>query len=521
MSKPPVKILLIEDDEEDYIITREHLLDIPGHKYKLDWAASFDEGLKAIEDKDYDILLIDYRLGRMEGLDLIEQISPEKKGIPFILLTGQGDQELDEKAMAAGAADFITKLNLSGELLDRAIRYSIQQYKALEELVKQKELAQTYLDMAGSIILIVNADETVQEVNHAGIDILGCTEEEILGKNWFDTFIPEKSREAVRNVFDDLIAKQTKLVEHYENEIQSKDGTVRIIKWYNRLLFDQEGKPMATISSGVDVTEQRAAEKSLSNYAIELENKVRARTKKLALSEQNLKEALVKEQELSGLKSRFVAMASHEFRTPLTAILSSVDLIGRYVKEEQQDKREKHIKRVKSSVRNLTGILNDLLSLEKLESNSVNYQPISINLETFMTEFLEEVKLLAKKDQPINLIQKGDPNIQTDEHLLRNILNNLISNAIKYSPEGKEIDLITERENNMLTIKVKDRGIGIPEEDQKHMFSRFFRAGNATAIQGTGLGLTIVKRYLMLMNGEISFTSKSGEGTTFIVSIPQ
>ncbi|MFK8006284.1 MAG: PAS domain S-box protein [Saprospiraceae bacterium] len=241
----------------------------------------------------------------------------------------------------------------------------------------------------------------------------------------------------------------------------------------------------------------------------------------LQKSEVQLKIALEKERELGELKSRFVSMASHEFRTPLSSILSSANIIGHYKQEVQQDKRMKHVNRIESSVRNLTVILNDFLSLEKLESGNIRYQPITFEIKNYIQQIVEEINITAKNNQKIIHLHEGNSQITADEHLLKNILLNLLSNGIKYSPAEKNVELITKKKEGKFTIQVKDYGIGIPEADQKNMFTRFFRAKNVTNIQGTGLGLTIVSRYLDLMNGKIWFESKEGKGTTFFVEIPQ
>lgn len=238
-------------------------------------------------------------------------------------------------------------------------------------------------------------------------------------------------------------------------------------------------------------------------------------------AELQLESALKNERELNELKSRFVAMASHEFRTPLTSILSSVGLIEAYNQRDQPEKINKHIKRIKTSVNNLTSILNEFLSLEKLETGKVQFNPVYVEIGEFINDILEEIQLIAKENQFILHTHTGNLKVYIDRYLVKNILINLLSNAIKYSQSGKNIELITEMTEGQLIFLVKDKGMGIPEEDQKQMFSRFFRATNVYNIKGTGLGLTIVKHYLDLMGGRISFVSKLNVGTTFKVVIPQ
>ncbi len=247
------------------------------------------------------------------------------------------------------------------------------------------------------------------------------------------------------------------------------------------------------------------------------------KTTEIALRENQIKleKALKAEQELGELKSRFVSMASHEFRTPLTTILSSSNLVDMHLKRGNLDRYPKHLNNIKSAVKNLTSILNDFLSLEKLESGKVNLNLKPIDLSEFIQDVLEEMNLLTAENQSINYFHSGGDKVNIDQHLVKNILINLLSNAIKYSPNEEDIDLYVERKKSSLLFKVKDRGIGIPDDQQELMFSRFFRASNVSNIQGTGIGLTIVKRYLDIMNGTITFESQIDKGSTFIVEIPQ
>lgn len=266
---------------------------------------------------------------------------------------------------------------------------------------------------------------------------------------------------------------------------------------------------------------ERTVNKLLStNRAYESEIKERKLVElRLKDSEEELMRSLSNEKELNEMKSRFVAMASHEFRTPLTSILSSAAIIGRYDQADQQDRREKHIQRIKASVANLTGILNDFLSLSKIEEGKVEINLVELNLDLLCSEIKDDTKQLLKSEQKIiHTVHGLDPNVIVDERILRNIIFNLLSNAIKYSTKDIKCDIhILE---DRFEIVIEDYGIGIPIEDQKYLFGRFFRAGNVTNIQGTGLGLNIVKRYVELLDGTITFKSEHEVGSTFFVTIP-
>jgi PAS domain S-box-containing protein len=258
-----------------------------------------------------------------------------------------------------------------------------------------------------------------------------------------------------------------------------------------------------------------------------LEVKVAERTqmlhetmKELELSRDNLEQALAKEKELNDMKSRFVSMASHEFRTPLSTILSSVTLLSKYTHTEEQSKREKHIERIKGAVTNLTDILNEFLSLGKIEDGKVEPKWIVFDITEIVSAILRQMDPLCKAGQHIQHKHIGEKQVVLDPALLKNILINLISNALKFSPENSSIDIATETKEVGITLSVKDKGMGISKEDQEHLFERFFRGSNATNIQGTGLGLHIVSRYIQLMNGSIQCLSTLEEGTTFVVEFP-
>lgn len=259
----------------------------------------------------------------------------------------------------------------------------------------------------------------------------------------------------------------------------------------------------------------------------ELETKVEERTmilkealQKLEQSQAELSEALDKERQLNEIKSRFVSMASHEFRTPLSTVLSSASLLGKYTKSEEQEKRDRHIAKIKSSVKNLNDILEDFLSLGKLDEGKVESHTCEFDLGECIQDIEEELRPFLKKGQQIEKVFEGEAIVCSDKKLLRNIVINLLSNAIKFSGEGDLIFVRTNTSNNKLVLEVQDQGIGIGEEDQEHLFSSFFRGANATNIQGTGLGLHIVQRYAELLNGSVALKSKLNEGTTVSVFIP-
>ncbi len=238
-------------------------------------------------------------------------------------------------------------------------------------------------------------------------------------------------------------------------------------------------------------------------------------------AEKEVRNALSKERELNEMKSRFVSMASHEFRTPLTTILSSTNLMARYAEGPQQEKMEKHFGRIRSNIKGLTDILNDFLSLEKLESGLMEAEFQSIDINKFIDDLVEETLTILKEGQFFDILGNSDiRKLETDPKILKNVMLNIISNASKYSATGEKITISLKEAGDNLHISVTDEGIGVPEAEQVRMFERFFRAKNAGNIQGTGLGLFIVNKYVTLLNGQVTMESKEGIGTTLNIILP-
>lgn len=290
--------------------------------------------------------------------------------------------------------------------------------------------------------------------------------------------------------------------------------------------FKQDGE-MYVVAFIIDISERKSSQEKIKKVNLELEQKVSERTKvlqealkELEQSKEQLSHALEQQKELNDLKSRFVTMASHEFRTPLSTILSSVSLISKYKTEAEDDKRTKHVERVKSAVTNMTLILNDFLSAEKLEQGKIAVNIVEFDLKNLVNEITNELSGLLKSNQKVEFVYEGDTVVFLDKQMMRNIFINLISNAIKFSFENKNIKVNIKTTIDNVHIEVKDQGIGIPEEEQENLFERFYRAKNATNIQGTGLGLSIVAKYIEEMKGHIDFESKLNVGTTFVLDIP-
>ena len=443
----------------------------------------------------------------------------------------------------------VSEVNLGDRKIYTGFVHDISELKEKEiQLEESRNRLNAIFETAIDGIIIINNRGIVQETNPAVSKLFGYKKEEIIGNN-IKMLMPQPHR-ADHDQY--LVNYQTTSVPKVigigrEVEGKRKDGTT----FPFNLGVSEVRIGEDIIYTGIihDLTSYKKKETEIQELNRELEQKVVDRTEELSQTvnkllgsnkklefeinqrkkvEEALREteieilhALNKEKELGELKSRFVSMASHEFRTPLSTILSSASLIGRYTETEQQDKRDKHVDRIKSAVNNLTNILNDFLSLSKLEEGVIKNNPTTFDLNLFSNEVIAEVEGMLKPGQQILYKEiDQDHTITLDKNLLKNIFLNLLSNAIKYSSDNQTIHFSNTLLDQTIQIEIKDEGIGIPLVDQEHLFSRFFRANNVSNIQGTGLGLNIVKKYVELMNGSITFKSEEQKGTTFTILIP-
>lgn len=370
-------------------------------------------------------------------------------------------------------------------------------------------------------LVLVDRSGAIRMLNPRLLELFGYGKGELLGKS-IELLLPEHYRAGHVKQRMGYNARPTKRHMGQGRDLYGlrKDGTVFPVEvGLNHFTVEDELYVMGLVT---DITERRKAEEALQQNTIELEKRVEERTSELAQGAYAVQIALERERELNALKSRFVSMASHEFRTPLSTIMGSADLIARYTEGPGNEKVEKHVQRIRSKVRDLTAILNDFLSFEQLGQSDAASVPEELDIVHLCISLVEELRGMAKPGQALEYEHGSEERtLMLDRSMLVNTITNLVTNAIKYSPEGQPVVLRTSVEGGNLSIAVIDRGMGIPLADQAHLFDPFFRAQNVLTIQGTGLGLHLVKRYLNLMGGEISYTSTPGKGTTFNVYIPR
>ena len=375
-------------------------------------------------------------------------------------------------------------------------------------------------EMATDGIMTISTKGVIESLNRAACNLFGYEAKELIGQK-VNILMTEHDRTHHDGYMDRYHSTRSPHIIGIGRDVigRRKDGK----EFPLRLAVSEVKLEDKTIYTGIlhDVSKFHEAKQRVEQLNAELENKVKQRTAALEEREAELKRALGKERELSELKSRFLSMASHEFKTPLSTVLSSVELIELYETAEQQPKRERHITRIKEAVNQLTEVLNDFLSLSQLEQGKVAVNKRLVDLLALISTSVESSEGQMKAGQQVLIDHPEEPlRIISDPKLLRHILVNLISNAAKYSPEGRDITIKCRMTSKECKISIIDQGIGIPEGDHPHLFDRFFRASNVENIKGTGLGLNIVAHYVNILDGEIVFTSKMGKGSVFTIILP-
>lgn len=374
---------------------------------------------------------------------------------------------------------------------------------------KVQEFGALYNNMAIGIASI-NKDGEIVLINQFALQKFGYTENELIGQK-IEILIPGRYK-----------PKHVKHRDNYSANPHSrsmgigidlfalkKDGTEFPVEISLSPYLTKDGQ--FTVAFISDTTIRKEAENALLQLNQELEQKIKERT-------ESLRESLEKEKDLNEMKSRFVSMASHEFRTPLSTILSSAHLALKYNTIEDLPKKDKHLNRIISSVKMLTDILNDFLSLGKIEEGKIQVRITEFDVKESITAVINEMSNNLRTGQSFIYNHMGPDMVKLDPSLMAHIIMNLFSNAIKFSPEHSPIIVNTVHNNDVLHFSVKDSGVGISAEDQEHLFERFFRGNNVSNIQGTGLGLHIIRKYAELMDGTITCKSELGKGTEFVVT---
>jgi PAS domain S-box-containing protein len=450
--------------------------------------------------------------------DGMELFAMRKDGMEFPVEISLDSHEVDEKKYVVAFINNISKrvedknknlelnrsLSITINNRTRELSRTLQTLELLNERLESSLISQkAILDNASVMLFSTNNVGLIRFFNPEACRLTGYTEKEVVNLQTPAIFHKpteiEMCRDELKNKYGLELVNDIEVIleKAVRNEICNQEC----------IYINKEGN---NIPVSLTITPMKDKKKQLVGFmgvAIDLTERKKA--------ELNLMEALTKEKQLGELKSRFVTTASHEFRTPLSTISSSAYLIEKYTEQADQPKRQKHLDRIISAVNNLSNILNDFLNVGKIEEGKIEINASQFSIPSFMEKLFLEIKSILKPGQNIHYVHEGEDEIEIDPSIFRNIMINLLSNAIKYSTSDSKIEINTKINDHTFQVEVHDHGIGIPEEDQKHLMDRFFRGKNAINIPGTGLGLHIVSKYVERMNGDISFVSKLNEGTTF------
>ncbi len=383
-------------------------------------------------------------------------------------------------------------------------------------------------------IIVINESQTIVAANRSAKVMFGYTDETLVGQH-LNILIPSNYLPSHSNHVNLFLKKsESRSMGHSRDLFGKRKDNSQFPLEAGLNPFEIFGKKyvMALV---IDITIRKSHESQINDLNLKLEDKIAERTIELNKTvlelkseifkrkeaEKKIKKSLKKERELNDLKTKFVSLVSHEFKTPLSGILTSASLIGKYEHKEDQPKRKKHINTIQNKVKYLNNILTDFLSIEKLESGKSNYNINQFPLKRLIKEVLYDTNMLLKNGQKI--VSPREFNgiiIQSDEKILELIIFNVLNNAIKYSSENSTITLRIDEFEDSIVVSIHDTGIGIPKDEQKFIFNRYFRAANALLDQGTGIGLNIVKTHLENLGGTISFKSEENIGSTFTLEIP-
>lgn len=404
-----------------------------------------------------------------------------------------------------------------------------------------KDVFNVLFEAVSEGVIVVNNQQHIVETNASAERMFGYNKDELIGQH-LNVLIPQKYHAGhAAHVEGFMDHKESRQMGRGRDLFGAhKNGnSFPVEAGLNPLEINGESFVMALV---IDISIRKQQELELLELNDQLEKKVSERTKTLSdtveelkivnkerdaeikkrIEAQNkIKNALKKEKELNELKTKFLSLVSHEFKTPLSGILTSAMLLGKYKLTEQQERRDKHIKTISDKVHYLNNILNDFLSIEKLDTGKINYKFSTFKISKVVNEVVYNANMLLKEGQEIKYPENiDDYSMFQDEKIVELTLSNLVHNAIKYSSENTLVDIQIHQDHKNTTFKIKDNGIGIPVSDQKNIFNRYFRAENALLTQGTGIGLNIVKSHLENLGGTISFTSEENKGSDFTFILP-
>jgi len=507
MGKNPIRILLIEDQEADYLLTRRMLASTENQEFQLDWANSWQSGIEAIRRCAHDVCLLDFRIDGGDGLELLKESREIGCKAPVILLTGVGDYRLDIEAMDLGAADFLVKDKITAEMLERSIRYALAQEQTLQELRGRQDALcasemrfRSVVQSAADAIVLSDASGKILFWNNGAATIFGYAEEEIIGAP-LETLMPVYYRERHRAGFERyLITHRSHIVGRtVELEGLRKDGTVFPIELSLASWTDGDGPMFTAIIR--DTTERKKTE--------ELH-----RDKEAA-------------EESNRAKSAFVARISHELRTPLHSIIGFTSLLLKNSAGNLHRQDIDFLERIFSSAKDQLALINSILDLSKVEAGRMELQVEDVSVDSVIRDVVRQLEA-ERRDSNVEIVLRfpsAVKPIHADRQKLKQVLLNIVENALKFTKRGTVIIELSVRPATLepLRIDVIDTGVGMPPDQISKVFEPFRQLAPAEnqPSKGTGLGLSISQSLCDLMGYQLDVHSELGKGSTFTILLAE
>ncbi len=499
----PLRVLIVEDSEDDMVLLLRQLRH-GGYAptwQRVDTATAM---AAALDQHAWDIVIADHHLPTFSAPHALRLLQQKNLDLPFIIVSGTIGEDVAVAAMKAGAHDYLIKGKLARLVpaVERELREAQerqQRRNAEQALRENQERFRSLIENALDIITVLEEDGSIRYESASVERVLGYAPAALIGKKMLDYVHPKEVAQ--------VAGMLTRVKQHrdtacsVEFRFQHRQGAWRILEAIGKYFLDASGKGSVVINAR-DITERKQAE--------------------------DMRQQLEREKELRELKIRFFSMMSHELQNPLTAIMGATELLEDYSHKFSDEKRSQLFQTIRSSIKQITHLLNDTLVIGKAESGRFEFRPEPLELASFCSELIDQMRLSPGGQPTIHWIGDGHPfPAAMDAELLRHILGNLLSNAVKYSPPGRAVHFELRRgalaqpdPEEAAIFRIQDQGIGIPPEDQQQLFDSFHRARNVGRIPGTGLGLAIVKQCVDLHGGSIALESQVGVGTTFTVTLP-
>ncbi|HEY9668561.1 MAG TPA: ATP-binding protein [Coleofasciculaceae cyanobacterium] len=494
-SKKTIQILVVEDEKIIALNLKENLESLGYSVVAL--AASGEQAVEKAIEFHPNLVLMDIRIkGNVDGIEAAERIW-EYLSIPVIYVTGHSDRSTLKRAKITAPFGYILKPVKVRELAV-AIEIALQRYE-------REQLLNAILREMGDGVIVVDKQCRVQSLNRMAESLTGwqlcAAKEQELTRIW--NIINEQTQQPVDIPVTAALQNDTLVYLQDSIVLISENGTAIPIEGSIAPIKDNHGAIAGAVLVFRDISDAVAA----------------ATQRKRA--ELAIREQLEKERRLNQLQTHILHTISHEYRTPLSTILACSQLLESQNRPPSVEKLHRNCQKIQRSVKYMVRLLEDIQTFNQAESGELTFNPTPLDLNQFCAQLIKEYRLIDSNQHKIQLISRGKSHTAcVDSKLLQQILGNLLSNALKYSPVGSAIALVMTYENHQIIFHVKDKGIGISREDRLHIFEPFHRGKNVGVIRGMGMGLAIVKRALNLHGGNICVESEAGVGTTFTVTLP-